>query len=359
MSKSLGNSPDPLDIMDKFGADALRFSIVMISPRGSDIFFSEDSLNTGRTFSNKIWNASRLIISTCPDRTLHAELPENDSLSLAEKWILYRLALAENEINRHLEEFRFNDAAVAIHRFIWHEFCDWYLEIAKSALYDRTTPEHKQSVQKVLTLCFSNALQLLHPFMPFITEEIWNHLFENPPSIMLSAWGDASLFLDYQSDADSFDVVLRGIATLRTMRAETGINPGQKLKGVFATSNSKFKNLLKKAEKDILFLARLSELHIQDSPNPPPVKATSVTPDGIDAYLDLGGIIDVPAEIARLKKEIHKSGLEIEKVRHKLNNPDFLSKAPSHVVEKNKNIESELVLKNSKLQEALYLLKSV
>lgn len=357
MSKSLGNSPDPLDIMDKYGADALRFSIVMISPRGSDIFFSEDTLNMGRTFSNKIWNASRLVISTCPDRKFAQNIPPIADMTLAEKWILYRLALAEKEINTHLEEFRFNDAAVVIHRFIWHEFCDWYLEIAKTALYDKTTPQHKQTVQTVLITCLSSALQLLHPFMPFITEEIWNNLFESPPSIMISPWQDYHGCLEFVNEASLYEVLLKSIVTLRTMRSETGIAPGLKIKGVFATNNADYRQVLKDGRNDIVFLARLSELKIQDVPNPPPIRATSVTPDGIDAFLDLDGVMDVPAEKTRLQKEIQKSSQEIEKIRKKLSNQDFLLKAPAAVIEKNKILEEELVLRLKKLEDALHSLE--
>jgi valyl-tRNA synthetase len=356
MSKSLGNSPDPLDIMNTYGADALRFSIVMISPRGSDIFFSEDSLNVGRTFSNKIWNASRLVMSTCPDRQLTRELPLDNHPALAEKWILYRLALAENEIRSQLEEFKFNDAAITIHRFIWHEFCDWYLEIAKTALYDKTSPSHKQTVQSVLITCLSNALQLLHPFMPFITEEIWNDLFDNPPSIMVSPWRDLKPCLDFAQDAALFEVLLKSIATLRTMRSETGIAPGTKIRGVFASSNPLYRRILEDGRNDIIFLARLSELEIQETPDPPAIKATSVTPDGIDAYLDLDGVIDVPAEMARLRKEIQKASADIERIRNKLMNRDFLQKAPADVIEKNRTLETEIVTKLQKLEEALQLL---
>ncbi|MBN1879955.1 valine--tRNA ligase [bacterium] len=356
MSKSLGNSQDPLDIMEKYGADALRFSIVMISPRGSDIFFAEDSLNTGRTFSNKIWNASRLIISTCPDRSFDTPLPPVDDLTLADRWILYKLALVTRDINDHLEQFRFNDAAVAIHRFIWHELCDWYLEMAKSALYDKTNPTHKRNVQTLLVRCFSSCLQLLHPFMPFITEEIWNDLFDHPPSIMVSPWYDNKEFLAFEPDAALFDMVLRAIATLRTMRAEIGINPGKEIRGIFATSNAVFRNVLVQNMLDIKFLARLSQLDIQDVPDAPKVRATSVTPDGIDAFLDLEGIIDVPAETLRLQKEIQKTNSEIEKVTVKLNNPDFIRKAPAAIVEKNRTIEVELRERQCKLQEALHLL---
>lgn len=353
MSKSLGNSPDPLDIMDKYGADALRFSIVMISPRGSDIFFSEDTLNMGRTFSNKIWNASRLVISTCPNRKFVQDVPAVAELTLAEKWILYRLALAEKEIGVHLEEFRFNDAAVVIHRFIWHEFCDWYLEIAKTALYDKTTPQHKQTVQTVLITCLSSALQLLHPFMPFVTEEIWNNLFENPPSIMVSPWNDHQACLSFINEASLYEVLLKSIVTLRTMRSETGIAPGLKMKGIFATDNADYRRILRNGRDDIMFLARLSDLEIQETPNPPHIRATSVTPDGIDAYLDLDGVMDVPAETARLRKEIQKASQEIEKIRDKLSNQNFLSKAPAAVIEKNKALEEELVTRLHKLEEAL------
>jgi len=357
MSKSLGNSPDPLDIMDKYGADALRFSIVMISPRGSDIFFSEETLNAGRTFTNKVWNASKLIINNCPDRIPGKEFPPLESLTNADKWILYRLALASKEVSNHLEEFRFNDAAVTIHRFLWHEFCDWYLEIAKSALYDKTTPEHKENVQTILVNCLAVGLQILHPFTPFITEEIWHNLFQDTQSIMKSPWRDLSELNDLKSSADSFKYIRNSVICLRTMRAETGIAPGKKVTGVLATSDQETLTILEDSRQDIMFLARLGKLLIQSDPEPPEIKATSITADGIDAFLDLQDLIDIPAETARLNKDIQKAEVEISKIRKKLNNPGFLQKAPEAVVDKNKRACAELEEKLIKLNEALSALR--
>lgn len=356
MSKSLGNSPDPLDIMEKYGADALRFGIVMISPRGSDIFFSEDSLNVGRTFTNKIWNASRLIHANCPERNPDAEFPPVEKLTLADKWIMYRLALAYQEITDHLEEFRFNDAAIAIHRFIWHEFCDWYLEIAKSALYDKTTPEHKENVQTILVNALSTALQLLHPFMPFITEEVWNNIYENPTSIMVSPWKDITRFLELKEDAKSFEIIHRTITCLRTIRSEIGVAPSKRLKAILITSDDTVRQLLAENQEDIMFLARLDSLELTPDTKLPETRATSVTADGVDAYLDLTEVIDVPAEQARLTKEIQKAEAEKTKVDRKLQNPSFIEKAPEAVVEKNRRICQELEAKIAKLQDALELL---
>ncbi len=356
MSKSLGNSVDPLDIIEKFGADALRFSIVMISPRGSDIFFSEDSLNVGRTFCNKIWNASRLILSTCPERTQNPTMPAVETLTLADRWILYKLASTSREVNEHLEQFRFNDAAVAIHRFIWHELCDWYLEMAKSALYDKTNPDHKRNVQLVTVACFAGSMQLLHPIMPFITEQIWHDLFDSADSIMISPLKDNLEWLTFESDASLFDVLLRSVATLRTMRSEIGINPGKEVRGIFATDNAIYRSILAANRQDIEYLARLSHLDIQSVPDAPTVRATAVTPDGVDVFLDLEGVIDVPAERSRLEKEIQKTLAELERVKAKINNPEFIQKAPESVVEKNKLQERELQEKLVKLQEAHQLL---
>ncbi|MBN1297643.1 valine--tRNA ligase [bacterium] len=355
MSKSLGNSPDPLDIIDKYGADALRFSIVMISPRGSDIFFSEDSLNAGRTFANKIQNAARLIISNCPQSIQGNAFPHSDTLRYADRWILYRMAIAADEMMNQLEEFRFNDAAVTIHRFFWHEFCDWYLEIAKAAIYDKTTPEHKASVQTNLVNCLATGLQLLHPFMPFITEDIWNTLFVNPISIMISPWQDISHFLKFKTEADSFEIVQRTIIHLRTMRAEIGIPPGKELHGIIAAPNAELLGLLESNRQDIVFLARLGQLDINTTETvvPPSIRSTSLTEDGIDVYLDLEGIVDVPGEVARLQKEIQKTGDELKKVIGKLSNASFMDKAPEDVVEKTRRIHLELSGKLEKLTEAL------
>lgn len=189
--------------------------------------------------------------------------------------------------------------------------------------------------------------------MPFVTEEIWNNLFENPPSIMVSPWNDHQACLSFINEASLYEVLLKSIVTLRTMRSETGIAPGLKMKGIFATDNADYRLILKNGRDDIMFLARLSDLEIQETPNPPRIRATSVTPDGIDAYLDLDGVMDVPAETARLRKEIQKASQEIEKIRDKLSNQNFLSKAPAAVIEKNKALEEELITRLRKLEEAL------
>ncbi len=358
MSKSYGNSPDPLDIIDEVGSDALRFSMIMISPRGSDILFSEDSLNVGRNFSNKIWNAAKLILSHCPDRQRLSRFPEDCHLTIPDKWIIYRLAVAADEIKNHLEEFRFNDAAIAVHRFIWHEFCDWYLEIAKPILYGKTSHQHQEIVHQILVKCFTDSLQLLHPFMPFITEEIWHSLFDNADSIMVTPIDDNSSCLALKDDADQAEVVFRVITAIRTMRAEMQIGPSVEIEATISTATPTFQHLLSFMKPQIMFMCRLSRLEIQIEAIPPEIRATFVTSDNIDVFLNLEGIVDVPAEIARLEKEIRKVDNELIKINQKLSNEDFLKKAPQEILDKNKRISEELTTKKDKLRHALSILGS-
>ena len=353
MSKSLGNSPDPLDIMSNIGADALRFSMVMISPRGSDIFFSEDSLNLGRNFNNKIWNAGKLVIQNCDSRDQDRPFPEE--LRLFDRWILYRLAMVNKEVTEHLETFKFNEAAVAIHRFIWHEYCDWYLEIAKLDLYAKDSSHRKSRIQTILVKTLGMALQLLHPFAPFITEEMWSRLYPGAGSIMISQWPVIEEFLTFETQANHAEIVQRAITAARTIRSETHVPPSAKIELIFCSQNEKNLEILNSAVQEIEFLTRTASLIITDNPVLPDVRATAVTPDGIDVFLNLEGLVDVPMEIARLEKEIKKTEDELKKVSSKLSNPNFVNKAPEEVVEKNKKIFTELTDKKEKLTAAIQL----
>ncbi|MBN1356475.1 valine--tRNA ligase [bacterium] len=349
MSKSLGNSPDPLDIIANLGADALRFSMVMISPRGSDIFFSEDSLNVGRTFNNKIWNAARLIEQTCPPGS--GADPVKGELTLFDKWILHRLFQAESEISSHLENFRFNEAAVTVHRFIWHEFCDWYLEIAKLDLYGDDS-DRKATVRKLLLLIFQCSLKMLHPFSPFITEEIWQALYPGKGSIMVSKWPEVKSYGGYRKEAERVEIVHRVITAVRTMRSETHIPPSGRIRTVLGSGDPDVREILELSRDAIRFLCRLEKLDIALNPEPPAVRATTVTQDGIDVYVDLENLVDVPMEIQRLDKEIGKIETELKKTERKLQNGNFVEKAPPEIVEKTRLIFGELVGKMEKLNAA-------
>lgn len=357
MSKSLGNSPDPLEIMAIHGADALRFSMVMVAPRGSDIFYTDDTLNVGKTFLNKIWNASKLILATCPDCNEDFVLPSIDQLKPDDIWILAKLHNLKNEVTDHIEAFRFNEAAIAIHRFAWHEFCDWYLEVSKMALYDKTTPEHKSAVQKILIYCLSSLLQLLHPFAPYITEEIWHHIFPAKPSISISRLVISQFDPSLLGVSDSVDVIHRLITTIRTMRSETGIPPSAQIHVAIASTSQPTLDLIEKSQSVIMHLSKINTLDFGTHPIIPPVRATSVTPDSIAVYLDLEGMVDVPMEIARLVKEIEKTQAELVKVHTKLGNSNFIDRAPAEIVEKTRQIELELDGKLTKLLEAHNLFK--
>ncbi|MBN1551741.1 valine--tRNA ligase, partial [bacterium] len=357
MSKSLGNSPDPLDIIAKYGADALRFGMVMISPRGSDIFFSEDSLNVGRTFNNKIWNVARFVISNCPERP---KAPYPSNLTLFDKWILYRMALAVQDITEGLEQFKFNESAIAIHRFIWHEFCDWYVEIAKLDIYNETkAASRKSDVERILINTLAHAIQLLHPFSPFITEEIWNQLYTDNGSIMNSEWPDLGDFLNFKEDAQKAEIIQRTVTSIRTMRSEIHIPPATEIHVVLGITDLSIGELHEQQKDIIEHLCRVKKLDISERPEPPQIRATSLTDDGVDVYIDLKDVVDVPMEVTRLKKEIAKNDQEIEKVTQKLNNEKFIANAPNEIVEKNRAIHTELSDKKLKLTRALIMLGEI
>ncbi len=356
MSKSLGNSPDPLDIIQKHGADALRFSLIMISPRGSDIFFSEDSINAGKTLNNKIWNAARFVMQNCPERDESQDFPTD--LTRFDKWMLYRLAVVNQQITGYLETFKFNEAAVAIHRFIWHEFCDWYLEISKLDLYSEDDPERKKSVQTILVKSMGYFLQMLHPFMPFITEEIRHNLYPSAPGISTAPWPDTEQFLAFKSEALEVEKIKNTIVSIRTMRSEMQIPPSMKIDAAIKISSEQDLKLHIDNAAVITFLCKLRSIDIGEFPAIPDCRATSVTSDGCDVYLDLEGVVDVPKELERLEKEIKKTKAEIGKVAKKLQNAQFMAKAPEAVVEKTKRISAELRDKESKLLHAKQMLEA-
>ncbi len=351
MSKSKGNVIDPLIMMDKYGTDAFRFTLAAFAAQGRDIKFSEDRVEGYRHFVNKIWNATRFILMNLKqDRNL--SMPE--SMSLAGRWIMSRLALTVHEVNASLEDYRFNDASSSIYQFIWHEFCDWYIEMSKLQLQDDI---HYKEASWCLIYSLEASLKMLHPFMPFITEEIWQkipHLMEDRPveSIMISSFPE-NLKRDSEAE-DEMSFIIDAVTGIRTVRGELNIPPSAK---IFIKTHSDYaEKIITENLHYIKSLAKCDKITIGRDIKKPEGSATSVK-SAMEIYVPLKGILDISSEIERLTKEIKKLENSISSLNKKLFNDDFIKKAPPDIVEKEKTRYNEFVNIRDRILESIKLLK--
>lgn len=348
MSKSLGNTIDPLSIINEFGADALRFSIISITAVGQDVFLSREKFQSGRNFANKIWNASRLIMLNLDKDKLGgglSELPGKEKLDLKERWILSRFYRTVKKVSGSLENHKINDAAKSIYEFFWHEFCDWYLELAKAGFSERNT-------QLVLYNVLEQSLRMLHPFMPFITEEIWHALPHEGESIMVSAWPESrKKLIDADAEAD-MDIVISVISALRNMRSSWGIEAQRSITVYLKSANDTVRQTLSKSSEYIKRLARVEKLIIEKDIKKPESSATSVCGE-IEVFVPLKGVIDYDKEKARLTKKREELEVRFNQLSGKLKNKEFLSNAPADVVEKFKSSHQELKAQIDKIKTNL------
>ncbi|MDD2317097.1 MAG: valine--tRNA ligase [Desulfobacterales bacterium] len=358
MSKSKGNVIDPLTIIDAYGTDAFRFTLAAFAAQGRDIKMSEKRVDGYRHFINKLWNAARFSLMHL-DKGRSAIPAEN--LSLADQWILVRLQGVQQAVAEALDAYRFNDAAGALYQFVWHEFCDWYLEAIKPALYGKLGEPKKEASLSVLWFVLRDTLILLHPFVPFVTEEIWHKLPGTEGSIMKQSWPETNLPFDVQTarNAEStMNLVFEVITAIRNVRGEMNISPSLALSVVVQSDEDVVLEKLLENQMEIVDLARLSALSIQKPVLRPRAAAAAIV-QGATVFVLLEGIIDFAREGGRLKKEIEKLAAELAGVSKKLNNEDFLNKAPADVVEKVVEKHAELIEKQKKLQANLERIRSM
>ncbi len=331
MSKSLGNIIDPLEIINEYGTDALRFSIISITAQGQDVFLSKERFEQGRNFANKIWNASRFILMNLEPELIKVDLCvffDNQELDVVNRWILSRFYSALEEVNKSLNSFHFNEAATMLYVFFWHDFCDWYLEIIKQ---DIKNPRNQVVMYKIL----EKFLRALHPFMPFITEEVWQRLPHNGKFIMSAPWPHVQpKIIDHKLEKSAqsmFDL----IKEIRNLRTQIEIKPDQKVKVSVYTHSKEKQQLLQVNCGLIINLARLEALDVLHKNDRPQAVISAVVED-MDIYLHFSGLLDVKKEQAKIKAKIE----EIKKFKSakeaRLNNPEFIKKAPEEVVEKEK-----------------------
>ncbi|MGD9402980.1 MAG: valine--tRNA ligase [bacterium] len=356
MSKSLGNSPDPSELVDKFGSDALRFTTVSLTPKGSDVLFAERLVETGRNFANKVWNAARLIQAAGGDAAggAGAAVPDAADLEAADRWILSAAGRMTAEVRQRVENFELNEAAKAVYEFVWHQFCDWYLEIAKERFYSEDATR-KGAAIGVARAVLRRSLALLHPFMPFITEEINSGLGLSAESLID---GGADLDSELPPDAAAEAVmkeVFGIIEAVRNIRGEMGVHPSDEVKVYLKFPDRDEMERVLALGSYISKMARVSDI-VEGSPTDGerPV-ATSVVGQ-TEIAVPLGDVIDIDVERARLKKELARIGKILEKSEAKLGNAEFREKAPDHVIEKEEDKVAKLNEARAKIEKSLSMI---
>ncbi|MCX7571387.1 valine--tRNA ligase [Tumebacillus sp. DT12] len=336
MSKSLGNGIDPLEVIEKYGTDALRFMLLTGVSPGHDQRFNWEKVESARNFANKIWNASRFVMMNLDESFTYAGLTADAKLGTADKWILHRLNETAKMVNDRLETYDFGAAGTAVYEFLWNEYCDWYIELAKMPL-NGDDAEAKRTTQNVLVYVLDQALRLLHPFMPFLTEEIWQHLPSRPEgaSIMTAQYPAYTKDLADATAEGEMELLMEIIRSVRNTRAEMNVPPSRKVNLLIKANDDATADILQRGESYIRRFCNPEELTIGTDVTAPE-KAVSNVVTGAELFLPLAGLIDIDAEIARLEKEAKKLDGEVERIEKKLNNQGFVAKAPADVIEAEK-----------------------
>lgn len=355
MSKSLGNGIDPLEVIDQYGADTLRFMLITGNTPGNDMRFYWERVEATRNFANKIWNASRFALMNMEGYDANAKLAP---YTLADKWILSRLQHTAKSVTEMLEKFELGEAGRMIYDFIWGEVCDWYIELAKPRLYNKENAEERATAQHVLATVLTSAMQLLHPYMPFITEEIYQCLPHEAESIMISKWPEADEALMDDEAERLMGAIMESIKAIRNMRAEVNVPPGKKVPATMLAA-ADLKDGIEANADYIHLMGAISELTVLADNAAKPENAMAAVVAGIEVYLPLAGLIDVEKESARLNKELAAIDKELSRVEGKLGNAGFLAKAPEAVIEKEKAKAEELNGKKAAINERLEYLKTL
>jgi valyl-tRNA synthetase len=348
MSKSKGNVIDPLKVIDQYGADAFRFTLAAFAAQGRDVKMSESRVEGYRHFVNKLWNAARFsLMHITPKDTGF----DDDKLALWERWILSRSVATSLAVKEGIENYRFNEAASAVYQFVWHEFCDWFIETEKPALYEKQGGGRRDTARAVLARVLEDILVMLHPFMPFVTEEIYHLLPATRGSVMQASFPYTKQGVDkYRNMKVEADMafVFDLISGIRNIRSEMNIQPSMKIKVLTHTENEREKLLIAENKAVISTLAALERLSFCDINNVPASCASSVTAN-TTCFVSLEGVIDFEKELLRLEKELDKNTKELIGVQKRLSNDSFLEKAPQDVIDKVNVRHAELAEKNEKL----------
>ena len=352
-SKSLGNSPDPIGLFNKYGTDATRFSVMLMSPQGSDVYFSESGLEIGRNFMSKIWNASRFIMLN-HDENFNDSL-KKDKLAFQDKWILSELDKTIKKVNAYYDSYQFNEAIKVIYEFTWSEFCDWYIELAKINFQsdDQTIRNNTYILSKDV---LKKILLLLHPVSPFITEEIWSYLKNKSDNdIIISEWPQLSEE-SIVDDSETMSTLKEIVTSVRTIRSELNILPSKKIDVLISVNNADDKKLFEDLKDTITSLSKIDNLEIDLNIKKPKKSAVGICKKCV-AYVPLGDLVDTDSEIQRLTKRLNEVKDFINTIEKKLKNKSFIDKAPENIVNNEKNKLNDFIVERDKIIDNIAMLK--
>ena len=352
MSKSLGNSPDPLDLIETYGADAIRFTMLYNTSQGQDVHFSEKLIEMGRNFANKIWNVSRFVLMNLEGFDIKSVNKDELDFQLVDKWIYSRLNETIQTLNNKLESHTLDEGAKAVYEFLRGDFCDWYVEIAKSRLYNSDDVVAKKTAQYVLWNILEQGLKLLHPFMPFLTEEIWQKLGAEGETIMLSEFPKFDQTKVDTVSENAFIYVQELVSAIRNIRAEMNVSPAKAIHLVLKSVDEIELETLEANKGFLCSLAKVEKLEFGKDIVKPEGAGFRVA-GKTEVYVPLADLLDVEAEIAKIKPQIEKIKKDLEKVQSKLADERFTSKAPAHILDRERKIEAEYLDKLNKLEENL------
>ncbi|MBR6307716.1 MAG: class I tRNA ligase family protein, partial [Lachnospiraceae bacterium] len=345
MSKSLGNGIDPLEIIENYGADALRLTLITGNAPGNDMRFYNERVEASRNFANKIWNASRFIMMNMGDE--NPSKPAAAELEPVDKWILSRCNTLIKDVTDNMEHFDLGVAVQKVYDFIWDEFCDWYIEMVKPRLYSDTDKASKNAALWTLKHVCIDALKLLHPYMPFVTEEIFTTIQDEEESIMISSWPVYSDEFSFATEEKEIETIKEAVRAIRNVRTGMNVAPSRKAKVFVVSTDASVRDIFKDGEIYFKPLAYASEVAIQADKAGIPEDAVSAVIAGATLYMPFAELVDISAEIERLTKEEERLQGEIKRSNGMLNNEKFISKAPAAKVqeEKDKLVKYEQMLK--------------
>ncbi|MEE9441631.1 MAG: valine--tRNA ligase [candidate division Zixibacteria bacterium] len=357
MSKSLGNGIDPVLIVNQHGADALRISLILATPDGQDPWIGHNSFELGRNFNNKLWNASRFVMMNLGEEKLDIDSLPDENLILIDKWILSRLDKTIKGVDRQFNEFRLNNAAKVLYDFVWKDFCDWYIELIKPRLYDGTN-EEKRTARQVAGYVLKRILRLMHPFIPFMTEEIYSRLNDDDNgTILFGPWPEQDGRFEDEELETRLSRIQQVVNAIRNIRSEMNVPPGKKAEVHIRVEDESLGKILTEYFDYYKGLAKIEKVSIGSDIKKPPLSASAVLP-GAEIFIPLEGLIDIDFERKRLQKELGGLQNQLEKLSRKLANPDFLANAPKDVIEKDKNKKADYEARVEKLNENLEQLLS-
>ena len=349
MSKSLGNGIDPLEVIDKYGADALRFTLITGNAPGNDMRFYWERVEASRNFANKVWNASRFIMMNMPEEGIDLN-KKPEQLTDADKWILSKLNTLVKDVTDNMEKYELGIAADKIYEFIWEEFCDWYIEMVKPRLYSETD-DTRYAALWTLKKVLIDALKMLHPYMPFVTEEIFCTIQDEEESIMISSWPVYTEEYAFANEENAVELIKEAVRGIRNTRAEMNVKPSKKAKVFVVSDDEVTRNIFENGKVFFATLGHASEVIIQADKTGIDDDAVSVVLHKAIVYMPFAELVDIAKEIERLEKEVKRLNKELARVNGMLANPNFVSKAP----EKKINEEKE---KQAKYQEMMKQVQS-